>query len=187
MIIETSNSVQPPGCSVRARGVFTQYREELQWLATFLTGDNTIGQACVIDACALSDSENLPFQEWLLEWARLATIRSAAEMQKQKIAQLCAGPPHKPCIHGGHSGLTAASIEFVAEQSGLLLRKLDVLCRFALVLCGLEKRPVTEAALLLDVDSLSIENAYCAALRWLGRIGCHQFQSVNEVAAAACD
>jgi hypothetical protein len=36
--------------------VFTQYCDELEWLANFLTGDKNVAAACVIDACALAES-----------------------------------------------------------------------------------------------------------------------------------
>jgi hypothetical protein len=57
--------------------VFSQHREQLEWLANFLTGDETIAAACLVDACTLAESENSGCQEWLLNGACLATIRSA--------------------------------------------------------------------------------------------------------------
>jgi len=165
------------------RRIFKQYREELQWLATFLTGDEKTAAACVIDACALTESENPGFQEWLLEWARLATIRSAVQIQQRRIAQLNPVYMQCPCTHRGHPALSADSAELLVEESHLLVAKLDVLCRFVLVICGLEKRSAGEAAVLLGVDRTSVEGAYCAAIRFLEVIGCEQIQRQNEFAA----
>jgi hypothetical protein len=81
------NPPEPPAREQVGR-VFRQHREELEWLANFLTGDETIAAACLVDACALAESENPRLNKWLLEWARLATIRSAVQVQQKRIAQL---------------------------------------------------------------------------------------------------
>jgi hypothetical protein len=164
-------------------GVFSKYREELEWLATFLTRDEQIGAACVIDACALAESENPGFQEWLLEWARLATIRSTVQIQQRRITQLSSAYMQHRCIHGGHPALSADSVERLVEESSWIRRRLDVLCRFALVICGLEKRSAQQAASLLGVDRTSVEGAYCTAIKSLEVIGCGQFDRQNESAA----
>jgi hypothetical protein len=117
-------------------GVFSEYHGELEWLASFLSGDEQIGAACVIDACALAESENPGFQGWLLEWARLATIRSTVQIQQRRIAQLSPAYVHHGCTHGGHPALSADSVERLVEESRWIIRRLDVLCRFALVICG---------------------------------------------------
>ena len=164
-------------------GVISQYREELEWLANFLTGDEKIAAACVVDACALAESGNSGFQEWLSEWARLATIRSAIQIQQRRIAQLSSAYMQRWCIHGGHTALSSDWREILEEESSILIAKLDVLCRSALVICGLEKRSSHEAALLLGVDRTSVEGAYCAAIKFLEVIGCEQVQRQNELAA----
>jgi hypothetical protein len=163
--------------------VFSQHREELEWLATFLTGDEMIAAACMADAGALAELEIPGFQEWLSEWDCLATIRSAVEIQQRRIAQLAATYKQRTCIHGGHTALSSDWREILLEESNVLIARLDVLCRFVLVICGLEKRSAPEAALLLGVDATSVEGAYCAAIKFLEVIGCEQFQRQNDFAA----
>ena len=75
------------------------------------------------------------------------------------------------------------SLELAIEKSSLLIRKLDVLCRCALVLCGIEKYSVEEAAHLLGIDYTSVQGAYCAVLEVLDVIGCEQFREENHFAA----
>ena len=65
----------------------------------------------------------------------------------------------------------------------MVFARLDVFCRFALVICGLEKRSAKEAALLLGVDPASVEGAYCTATKSLEVISCEQFQRQNDFAA----
>jgi len=161
--------------------VFTLYRDELEWLANFLTGNKNIAAACVIDAWAQAESETPDFQ-WPLEWARVATIRSAVQIQQQRIAQLSSAYMARPCIHRGHAALSGDSVEIVIEESSALIMKMDVLCRCALVICGLERRSTHEAALMLGVDQCSVESAYCAAIHFLKVLGCEQLLEQNEFA-----
>ena len=160
--------------------VFIHYRDELEWLGNFLTGDKNIAAACVIDACALAESETTDFQEWPLERARLGTIRSAVQIQQRRIAQLSSAYVARPCIHRGHAALSGGSVEIVIEESSALIMKMDVLCRCALVICGLERRSTHEAALMLGVDQCSVESAYCAAIHFLKVLEYEQFQGEHE-------
>jgi hypothetical protein len=183
MVGEASrNPPEPPAREYVVR-VFSQHREELEWLANFLTSDETIAAACLVDACALAESENPHLSEWLLEWARLATIRSAVQVQQKRIAQLSSAYLQRRCIHDGHPALSSDFVELLVEESCVLIPRLDVLCRCALVICGLEKRSTHEAALLLGVDQTSVEGAYCAGIKFLEVIGCEQVQRQNDSAA----
>ena len=162
--------------------VFSQHREELEWLANFLTGDETIAAACLVDACALAESENPGFQEWILKCACLATIRSAVEIQQRRIVQLSFAYQQRPCIHGKHTALSSDWREILVEESGVVIARLDALCRSALVICGLEKRSAYEAAVLLGIDPAAVEGAYCAAIKSLEVISCEQFRRRHEFA-----
>jgi hypothetical protein len=180
-MISAVNDEIPQSLATQEIGnVFTQYCDELEWLANFLTGDKNVAAACVIDACALAESANPDFQEWLLEWARVGTIRSAVQIQQQRIAQLSSAYMARSCIHRGHAALSGDSVAIVIEESSALIMKMDVLCRCALVICGLEGRSTREAALMLGVEQCSVEGAYCAAIHFLKVLGYEQFQGQNE-------
>ena len=162
MISAANKSFLEPAVSEYAGRVFRQNREELEWLANFLTGDETIAEACIVDACALAESENPSLEEWSSsKCACLATIRSAAQVQQQRITQLSCAYMQCPCIHGGHTALSSDWYDILMEESSVVFARLDVFCRFALVICGLEKRSANEAALLLGVHPASVEGAYC--------------------------
>jgi len=64
-----------------------------------------------------------------------------------------------------------------------VIARLDVLCRSALVICGLERRSAYEAAALLGIDPAGVEGAYWAAIESLEVIRCEQFQQQNDSAA----
>ena len=73
-------------------------------------------------------------------------------------------------------------IGFVANESNAIRHNLDVLCRFVLILCGVEQRSSSEAALLLEISQHAVEVAYCAAVEALEVIRC---QVIFEAGAYA--
>jgi hypothetical protein len=162
--------------------VFSEYREELEWLADFLTGNHAIAAACFTDACAQAGAESPGFQGWLLKWARLATIRSAVQIQQRRIAELSSTYNRRPCIHEGHPALSADCIEFLVTQSDVVTR-MDALCRCVLVICGIEKHSAAEAGILLALDRTTVEGAYCAALQLLEVISCEELLQQNDFVA----
>ena len=183
MIGAASRNLQEPPAREYLGRVFSQHREELEWLANFLTGDEKIAEACVVDACAQAELENPSFQEWPSTWASMSTIRSAAQIQQQRIAQLSSAYMQSGCIHGEDTVLSSDWCDVLLEESSVVCARLDIFCRFALVICGLEKLSANEAALLLGVDPAGVEGAYCAAIKSLEVISCQQFQRQNDSAA----
>ncbi len=183
MISAASKSFSEPAVSEYVGTVFSQNREELEWLANFLTGDEKIADACVVDACVQAELENSGLQEWPSKWASMSTIRCAAQIQHQRIAQLSSAYMQSGCVHGGHAVLSSDWCDILLEESRVVCGRLDIFCRFALVICGLEKRSANEAALLLGVDPASVEGAYWTAIKCLEVIRCEQFLRENEFAA----
>ena len=155
----------------------------LEWLAFFLTADDSIATACVIDAGGLAEPKNHAFDGLMTQWVRHRTIRTAIQMQRFRIAQLSSTYECRICMHCSHAELSPDSIELVVEESSRLAMKLDVLCRCVLVICGIEKRPVHEAASLLGVTDRMVQAAYCRALEYLDVIRCERFRDENEYAA----
>jgi DNA-directed RNA polymerase specialized sigma24 family protein len=146
------------------RKAFLEYRDELHWLALFLTGDQAMAKACIVDACALASTQNQVFEEWLNRWARRATVRSAIEKQKSRIIQLAAPYERNPCPHQEHESLAPETVELLKQFSGSALLRIDVLCRFAIVLRGIEDYSPRESALMLNISRSALDAAYCAAL-----------------------
>jgi len=183
MISADNTSFTESAINENVGGVITQHREELEWLANFLLGDEKIAAACVVDACALAESVSPGVQDWLLKWACLTMIQSAVQMQQRRITQLAAAYERRGCIHGGHTALSSDWRDVLVEESSALIFRLDVLSRFVLVICGLQRRSTQQAAVLLGIDRISVEAAYCAAIKSLEVIGCEQFQRQNNLAA----
>jgi len=146
---------------------FTEHREELAWLAGFLTGDEMVAEACIIDARRLAQNEADVFQEWLWPSAQDAIIRSALDVQQVRIGQLSSAYESHGCIHEQHatSPLDIDTLDFLVRESDEARLKLDSICRFVLVLRGIENRLLPEVALLLEISEHAVEAAYCAALQ----------------------
>jgi hypothetical protein len=129
--------------------VFRDFRGQLERLAYFITGDEDVAAACVEDASGLSQSPNQVFEEWLLHWARYATIRSTIDAVRSQIQQRSRRYDRPACVHGRHESLSADLLELFVEGSDILVTRLDVISRAALVICGIEKHSTRDAALLL--------------------------------------
>ena len=154
------------------REVFREHREELAWLAVFLAADAELAKVCVVDAFALSTTPKDVFAQSLERWTRRCTIRSAIEMQQSRISLLATVYERTPCRHRNHAPLAPVVLDLLydkPEEFGLCL---DVLCRAALVLRGIERYSPTDTALILGVGRTAVEAAYCAALQELDVLSC---------------
>lgn len=162
---------------------FSRYQTELEWLAYFITGDEMTAAACVADACALATSRNQIFEDWLLHWARNATMGAAIQMLRSRIGYLSPTYERRPCEPRGHSPLSPDDVQLVLEETHLLVFRLDALSRCALVMCGIERRSSREAALIMGVSRTNLELAYCAAIEAIEAIRCERVRDENECAA----
>ena len=168
-IITTSSAI---ASAEEIRTAFVENNQALTWLAEFLTGDEMIASACVIDACNLTQLEYAIGQEWFWTWPRNATIHSALDIQRSRIAQLSPVYERGDCINEHQAPLSQDLIGLVASESEAIQRQLDVFCRFVLMLCGVEQCQAGEAALLLGTSKHAVEVAYCVALERLEVIQC---------------
>jgi hypothetical protein len=141
--------------------------QALKWLAEFLTGDEMIASACVIDACNLTERAYEIGQERFWTCPCNANIHSALDIERSRIAQLFPVYDSGFCIHE-HAPASQDMIGFAASDSDAIRHNLDVLCRFVLILCGVEQRPPCEAALLLRISKHAVDVACCATLDFAG-------------------
>ena len=68
-------------------------------------------------------------------------------------------------------------------EADVLVSRLDIISRAALVICGIEKHSVSEAALLLGVSSACVRAAYCQGLQSLDVLRWEQFREKHAYAA----
>ena len=156
------------------RGAFLTSQEELRSLAAFLTGDDRVGEACVLDACEFMQRSCDAGTDWLTVSPAFATLNSAIQVQQSRIAELAPVYENRLCSGRTDEQLPAESLEFIVLESNAIRSRLDTICRFVLVMCGIEKRASTEAAKCLGISRWAVEAAYCAAIESLAIIDCQR-------------
>jgi DNA-directed RNA polymerase specialized sigma24 family protein len=149
------------------RDGFTNHHEELLRLALFLTGDERLADSCLTAARALAAAYKNVFLHYVTQWVRRATILSAVRLQQLRLSQLGNMYTARHCPHEVHPVLSAEEIDSLKAQCRTCALQLDLLCRFALVMYGIEKYSPAQAALLLGVSQNAFDAAYCAALESL--------------------
>jgi len=166
------------------RGTFAEHQEELRWLAGFLTGDDEVAQACVVDACAFAQRSWEGGADWFAVSPAFATVYSAMQIQRSRIAEL--SPVYEGRIGGRRTDeqLPPDLLELIVTESDVIRSRLDTICRFVLVICGIEECPSTEAARWLGISWPAVEAAYCAALESLEGFDC-EGQIESDAAPAA--
>jgi len=144
------------------RKIFADYHDALHWLAGFLIGDK-LARACVIDACNIAERQGPVFHEWLSHWAARATLRGALQMQRADVAELAPTHERFEGVDEKRSPLSPEDLQLLIEESDALRARLDILCRFVLVMHGIAKESCEEVAAQLGVSQSAVQRAYCVA------------------------
>ncbi len=168
------------------RQTFREHREELAWLAVFLTGNAELAKVCVVDAFAHATMPNDVLAQSLERWARDCTVRSAIEMQQSRIALLASVYECAPYAHGDHGPVSPVVLDLLYDRPEEVALRLDALCRAALVLRGIERYSITDSALVLGVSRTAVEAAYVAGLEILEMVNCELFMASSVEAHACC-
>ena len=81
---------------------FRDQRNVLDRLAFLITADEAIAEQAVAQACEITLQGNSPFRNWLLEWAKAATIAAAISLQGDAIRVCEAMYKDRRCSHLEH-------------------------------------------------------------------------------------
>jgi hypothetical protein len=152
---------------------FQDQRNVLGGLALLITGDQSIADQAVVQACETTLQGNSPFRDWLLEWAKIATIASAISHRTEAIRICEAAYKDRGCLHVEH--LSQGDAEDRAPSFDLILgtdpqtliAELDPLCRAVLVLRVAIRSSIQDCALRLNVCRTAVLGANCHAMTWL--------------------
>lgn len=177
--ITTNDSIassSPIASTQDVRAAFREYTKELTWLAGFLTDDETMAPACVAEVYEVTNSNDDEIRYVCVEaWPREATLLSALELKWARIAELSSVYAREDETGQQHLPLSEEKIELVVRESDVIRRRLDSLCRFVLILCGVERRSAGEAAVLLGISKHVVEVAYSRVLEVLEVTYCEEF------------
>lgn len=145
------------------RKVFGDYHNVLRWLAVFLIGDDKLAEACIVDACSIAQTQTPDFHEWLVHWAARATVGCALQAQHARIVELAPEYEKSDPVHEEHPPLSAEYFRLLIKKSEAIHARLDVLCRFVLIMRGIAKYSCIEVAAQLGISPGAVERAYCVA------------------------
>ena len=96
-------------------------------------------------------------------WAARATLRSALQMQRADVAELAPTHERFEGVDEKRSPLSPEDLQLLIEESDALRARLDILCRFVLVMHGIAKESCEEVAAQLGVSQSAVQRAYCVA------------------------
>ena len=152
---------------------FQNEGSQLGKLAFLITGDQATADQSVVKAREITLHGNGPFQNWLLEWARIATITSALSQRPQAIRVCEALYKARPCTHVEHLWQDDAEEQqstlnlILQADAQKLIAELDPLCRAILVLRVAIRSSIEECVLRLNVSRAAVLGAHCHAMTWL--------------------
>lgn len=152
---------------------FEDQRGLLGRLAFLITGDQPMADRAIVTACQITLQGNSPFRDWLLEWAKTATITSAISQRATAIRLCEAGYKDRPCNHAEHlwqgdAEERAACLDLILQADGeKLIAELDPLCRAILVLRVAIRSSIQDCVFRLNVSRASVLAANCHAMTWL--------------------
>ncbi len=152
---------------------FQDQRNVLSSLALLITGDQATADEAVVHACEITLQGNSPFRDWLLEWAKAATIASAISHGTEAI-RICEATytdrrcPHVEHLSQGDAEERAARLDLIlGTDAQTLIAELDPLCRAVLVLRVAIRSSIQDCALRLNVPRAAVLAANCHAMTWL--------------------
>jgi len=145
------------------RKTFGDYHNLLRWLAVFLTGDEKLADACIVDACTIAEAQTPDFHEWLIHWAARATVGCVLHRQHASIVELATKYEQGEPEHPRHPALSPKCFLSLVKNFEDIHARLDVLCRFVLVLRGIAHDSYDKVAAQLGISRSAAEGAYCVA------------------------
>ena len=152
---------------------FQDERSLLSKLALLITGDRATADQSVVNACELTLHGHSPFRDWLLEWAKAATISSAISRSAAVIRRCERAYEGQRCTHVEHLSQGDAEernskLEVILQADpSVVIAQLDPLSRAMLVLRVAIRSSIQDCAVRLNVSRCAVLAANCKAMTWL--------------------
>lgn len=152
---------------------FRDARPFLTQLAFLVTGDSALAEQSVVNAREITVKGHCPFRDWLLEWAKAATITEAISKCAEGIRGCEVEYETQVCSHVEHTSLIATEeraryLAILLSADALkMIAELDVLSRAVLVLRLAIRSSIQDCALRLNVGRAAVLAANCRAMTWL--------------------
>jgi len=152
---------------------FHNQKHLLSRLALLITGDEVTAEQSVVNACENTIHGHSPFRDWLLEWAKAATLTSAILPAAEAIRRCesayhggrCTHPEH---LSQGEPGERKMYLDLLLQADpSVVLTELDALCRAVLVLRVAIRSSIQDCVVRLNVPRAAVLAANCRAMTWL--------------------
>jgi hypothetical protein len=169
---------------------FRDQRILLGRLAFLITADPASAEQAVARACEITLHGNSPFGNWLLEWAKTATIAAAISLQGHAIRTCEQAYKDRRCPHVEHiwqidDGYRAARLALIVQTDAeSVITELDALCRAILVLRIAIRSSIQDCSIRLNVARSSVLAANCLVMTWLDYRQLKRPEDDNNVAQA---
>ena len=152
---------------------FQDQRGLLGKLAFLITGDRGTADQAIVTACKITLQGNSPFRDWLLEWAKTATMACAISLQGEAIRSCEAVYKDRRCSHLEHQcqlddERRAASLALILQMDDQkVIAELDPLCRGNSALRIAIRSSIQDCSLRLNVSRTAVLAANCQTMTWL--------------------
>jgi len=169
--VKLTNAARTQASASDITSCFHNEKETLFRLAFLITGDEAQAEASVINAYELTLQGKTPFRDWLFEWAKSATVRSAIRTRLDEIRR-CESA-YKDSYYDDPEYLSQQTDQRRMAESiwrldpGLVVAELDPFARSILVLRGALRKSVRDCAVQLNVSHQSVLAAQCRMNAWL--------------------
>lgn len=166
------------------RRAFRDYHDALRWLAGLVVEDEGLAEACVVDACTVTERQSQMFHEWLIHWAGVATVRCAIQKQHERIVELAgtyAERDERADID--RPPLSADHCRVLIDKSMFVRERFDLLCRLVLIVRGMARNSYDDTAAELAITSNAVRHAYAVAFDTLEHISLEPLELSSEAPA----
>ena len=176
--------------AVEIMACFRDQRSLLNRLAFLITADRATAEQAVSQACEITLQGNSPFRDWLLEWAKTATIAAATSLHRDAIRACEAMYNDRGCRHIEHlcqldDQRRAASLALILGMDAQeIIGELDPLCRAILVLRIAIRSSIQDCSLRLSVSRTAAVAANCLVMTWLDYCHLKPLESDHNVSSA---
>jgi hypothetical protein len=170
---------------------FRKERSSLIRLALLITGDEAVADQCVVNACEVTLQGHSPFRDWLLEWAKAATINTAIRRQLEAIRAGEAMYKNQGCTHAEHLVQGTAEerqsdLTLVLDSNpSIILGELDPVSRAILVLRLAIRSSIQDCVFRLNLSRSAVLGANCRAMTWLHELRIAQYDRSADASRAA--
>ncbi|MBS1850764.1 MAG: hypothetical protein JST79_07620 [Acidobacteria bacterium] len=165
---------------------FSRERPMLARLALLITGEPAAAGQCIADACDQTVAASHPFQDWLVEWAKAATITCAISRSAETIrhcqvtSQAQRWADHPGLADDDDQGRAEALHTILQVDPDEILGELDALSRAVLVLRVAIRASIQDCVLRLNVSRSAVLAAQDRALCWLHSVPARPSSSRNS-------